>query len=168
MSVIDKDGFRENVGIILVNKHQELFLAKRVGPLDAWQFPQGGIDANETPTDAFYRELFEETGISSSDVRLLQMTKEWLHYRLPSKYLRAANADSGITCIGQKQIWFLAQFISSDDCICFDKAGKPEFETFAWVDYWYPLKKVISFKKKVYHHALKTFEPVVFGTHHND
>ena len=68
--VIDSDGFRPNVGIILANQHNEVLWARRIGQ-DSWQFPQGGIKANESPEQALFRELHEEIGLSSSDVEIV-------------------------------------------------------------------------------------------------
>ena len=83
--VVDKDGFRPNVGIIVSDGMGKLLWAKRIGQ-DAWQFPQGGIDAEESLETALYRELFEEVGLESQDVDILACTKEWLRYRLPPEY----------------------------------------------------------------------------------
>lgn len=85
--MIDADGFRANVGIILANTQGQVLLAKRIES-DSWQFPQGGINRGETPIDAMYRELYEEVGLLSQHVQLLGMTKDWLRYRLPKRYVR--------------------------------------------------------------------------------
>ena len=85
--MIDAEGFRANVGIILANTQGQVLWAKRVGH-DAWQFPQGGIDYGETPIDAMYRELWEEVGLSPCHVTLLSQTQNWLRYRLPKRYVR--------------------------------------------------------------------------------
>ena len=85
--MIDADGFRANVGIILANTQGQVLLAKRIGD-DSWQFPQGGIDRGETPIDAMYRELHEEVGLHPHHVKLLGVTNNWLRYRLPRRCLR--------------------------------------------------------------------------------
>ena len=69
--MIDKDGFRPNVGIILANSHGQVLWAKRLG-WDAWQFPQGGIDAHETPEQALFRELKEEIGYGANKLTFLK------------------------------------------------------------------------------------------------
>ena len=158
--MIDKQGYRPNVGIILINKYQELFWAGRIGQEDGWQFPQGGIDEDETPEQALYRELHEETGLTADDVKLLASTKGWLRYRLPKKYMRFYSKP---LCIGQKQKWFLLELRASEDKINFNCEGSPEFDRWRWVDYWHPVDNVISFKRKVYKNALEEFKPIVFG-----
>ncbi|HEX2549158.1 MAG TPA: RNA pyrophosphohydrolase, partial [Gammaproteobacteria bacterium] len=99
--MIDDDGFRQGVGIILVNEKRQIFLAKRIGKI-AWQFPQGGIKADESPIDAMYRELKEEIGLVASDVKVLSSTRRWLRYRLPKRLVRHYSKP---ICIGQKQKW---------------------------------------------------------------
>jgi putative (di)nucleoside polyphosphate hydrolase len=159
--MIDKQGFRPNVGIILINKYQELFWAGRIGQEHGWQFPQGGIDENETPEEALYRELYEEIGLQPGDVKVLGQTKGWLRYRLPKKYIRFYSKP---LCVGQKQKWFLLELRASEDKINFNCEDDPEFDRWCWVDYWYPADHVISFKQKVYKKALEEFKPIVFGS----
>jgi len=151
--MIDSDGFRPNVGIILANGAGQLLWARRVGGRDAWQFPQGGIQLNEAPEAALFRELKEEVGLGPSDVTLLASTKGWLRYRLPEKFIR--QRDDGRTCIGQKQKWFFLQMNAEDAAIQFDNGDEtPEFDHWQWVSYWYPIDKVVSFKREVYRKAL--------------
>lgn len=151
--MIDSDGFRPNVGIILTNSHGQLLWARRIGGQDAWQFPQGGINENESPEDALYRELHEEVGLHPTDVRLLAATRGWLRYRLPERLVRH---NSQPLCIGQKQRWFLLQLLSEDSQVLLNNnIDKPEFDEWRWVSYWYPLGKVVSFKRDVYRRALK-------------
>ena len=100
-SEIDEDGFRPNVGIILANKSGQVLWARRVGQ-DAWQFPQGGINHDETPEQALYRELHEEVGLTPNDVDVIGCTDGWLRYRLPKRFLRYR---SNPLCIGQKDKW---------------------------------------------------------------
>ena len=85
--VVDRAGYRLNVGIILINDSKRVFWGKRQGH-DSWQFPQGGLAGNETAEEAMIRELREETGLEAQDVKILAVTRRWLKYRLPKQYLR--------------------------------------------------------------------------------
>lgn len=151
MDTIDKHGFRPNVGIILADGRGHLLWAKRIGR-NAWQFPQGGIDAGENPEQALFRELYEEVGLEAVDVEVLAQTQGWLHYRLPYRYIRH---DSRPLCVGQKQKWFLLRLTGSEERIRFDRGHKPEFDRWRWVSYWYPLGQIIEFKRDVYRRALQ-------------
>ena len=153
--MIDADGFRPNVGIILANADGRVLWARRIGQ-DAWQFPQGGIRAEETPVQAMYRELKEEVGLASEDVELLACTRGWLKYRLPKRMVRHQNVP---ICVGQKQKWFLLKMTAAEERINLADAATPEFDGWEWVSYWYPLAQVISFKKDVYRQALKELSP---------
>lgn len=156
--MIDADGYRANVGIILVNSKGKLFWAKRSG-MDAWQFPQGGIRQNEEIEAAMYRELYEETGLHPEHVEIIGNTRNWRRYRLPKRLIRRERFP---LCIGQKQIWYLLKLLGSDDQVCLDVSREPEFEYWKWVDFWYPLKEVVAFKRKVYEETLLEFEPLLF------
>ena len=156
--MIDSDGFRPNVGIILANHRGELLWARRIGQ-DAWQFPQGGINQDETPEQALFRELAEEVGLESTDVRIIGSTRGWLRYRLPRRMIRR---DSHPVCIGQKQKWFLLEMLSPDARVRVDWSHKPEFDGWQWVSYWYPLGQVVPFKREVYRRALRELAPGVF------
>lgn len=156
--MIDSEGFRANVGIIVMNKKGQLLWARRFGSQNAWQFPQGGINDNETPLEAMYRELKEELGINACDAKLIAESKNWLHYRLPERFQRH---DDSQRCVGQKQKWFLLQLIADDAAVKLDFSDHPEFDTWKWVSYWFPLKQVIFFKRAVYRKALQEFLPFV-------
>ena len=149
--MIDAEGFRPNVGIILTNAEGQVLWARRHGH-DAWQFPQGGINAGETPEQAMYRELWEEVGLEQEDVKIIAQTRGWLRYRLPRRYVRHENPPP--VCIGQKQKWFLLSLLSHTDRIHLNKCHPPEFDGWRWVSYWYPLNQVVSFKREVYRKAL--------------
>ncbi len=150
--VIDKDGFRPNVGIVLANDCGQVLWARRVGGRNAWQFPQGGINEGETPEQALYRELHEEVGLTPESVELLAVTRGWLRYRLPQRYIRKGQQPA---CIGQKQKWYLLRLLAGDEAVQLDANAKPEFDHWQWVSYWYPLNQVISFKREVYRRAMK-------------
>lgn len=157
--MIDKQGFRLNVGIILVNQQNRLFWGRRPGAADAWQFPQGGIHESESVETAMFRELEEELGLSAVHVKIRAITKNWLTYFLPEQFRR--HADKPL-CIGQKQKWYLLELVDDESCIHFDHTPTPEFIEWLWVDYWLPAEKVVSFKRKVYREVLKEFEPILF------
>jgi putative (di)nucleoside polyphosphate hydrolase len=105
-TVVDADGFRPNVGIVLSNDLGQVLWARRVGGQDAWQFPQGGINEDETLEQALYRELHEEVGLSPDSVQILARTRGWLRYRLPKRLRRynsspafRARSRSGFCCV---------------------------------------------------------------------
>lgn len=156
--MLDENGLRSNVGIILSNTAGELFWGRRMSFKESWQFPQGGINGDETPQQAMYRELYEEVGLQPHDVELLAESRQWLCYYLPQQFQRPYQQP---LCVGQKQKWFLLRLISSEDAICFTRTKKPEFSGWRWVNYWHPLQQVIDFKKAVYQQALEEFAPII-------
>lgn len=153
--LIDSDGFRANVGIILANQKGGLLLAGRMGS-KGWQFPQGGVQARESAEQAMFRELYEEVGLGADDVEILAATEDWLKYRLPGKYVRR---NSKPLCIGQKQRWFLLRLVAADEKVCLDRCDRPEFDRWRWVDFWRPVNEVIYFKRRVYARALSELGP---------
>lgn len=157
--MIDEDGFRQGVGIVLVNSKRQVFLAKRIGK-SAWQFPQGGIKAKESPEEAMFRELKEEVGLRAEDVKVLSSSRRWLRYRLPKRLVRHYSKP---ICIGQKQKWFLLQLVNNDARIDLTMTDTPEFDSWAWVSYWYPLTQVVAFKRRVYSLAMKEFARIVLS-----
>lgn len=148
--MIDIDGYRANVGIIICNNDGQVMWAKRLKQ-DAWQFPQGGVDANESPTQAMYRELWEETGLKPDHVSIIKQTDAWYRYRLPKRMVRR---NTSPVCIGQKQKWFLLLLESQEHHVNLAATDSPEFEQWKWVDYWVPAKQVVGFKRRVYQCAL--------------
>ena len=156
--MIDEEGYRPNVGIIVINKLGQVLWAKRLGKQGAWQFPQGGIDEGENPEDALYRELHEEVGLLSEAVKILGQTKGWLKYNLPEHMVRK-NSDIGF--LGQKQKWFLLELVAGDDKVILDTGSSPEFQDWKWVSYWYPVSKIVDFKRQVYRSALGELAPYV-------
>jgi len=155
--MLDREGFRPNVGIVLLNAHNQVFWGKRLRT-HSWQFPQGGIKRNESPEEAMYRELKEEVGLDPEHVELLGSTKGWLRYRLPKRYIRY---NQHPLCIGQKQIWFLLKLVTDEANLCLDAAHEPEFDAWRWCDYWDPLGFVVPFKRNVYERALQEFSDFV-------
>ncbi len=156
--MIDSEGFRPNVGIIICNDERRLFWGRRVGQ-DAWQFPQGGINADESPRQAMFRELDEEIGLSPVHVEIMGCTRRWLRYRLPKRFIRR---HSRPVCIGQKQIWFLLRAKCTENEFCLDTTPKPEFDDWRWVKYWQPVREVVYFKRQVYSRALEELAPLLY------
>jgi len=155
--VIDTEGYRANVGIILVNVDGSLFWAKRIGE-DAWQFPQGGIQESESAEQAVFRELHEEVGVTKESVEVIGCTQDWLRYQIPEHLIRRHQTPC---CIGQKQRWFLLRFTGKESDVCLDNSEKPEFDQWRWVDQLEPPRAVISFKRSVYAEALKELLPLL-------
>lgn len=157
--VIDADGFRANVGIVLMraigsqgakSQPPRVFLGRRTGGR-GWQFPQGGVREGEPVEEAVYRELTEEIGVERHSVELLGQTSEWLRYRLPPRYIRRKQHP---LCIGQKQRWFLLRLTVEPVSFDFRRTSEPEFEHWRWAPWWEPVREVIFFKRPVYAAAL--------------
>jgi putative (di)nucleoside polyphosphate hydrolase len=150
-TMIDRDGYRPNVAIVLINQKNQVFWGKRIKE-HAWQFPQGGIKAGETPEEAMFRELEEETGLKPQHVKILGRTKDWLHYNVPNHWVKREWRG---TYKGQKQVWFLLRLVGRDSDVSLRASGHPEFDAWRWHDYWVPLDSVIEFKRDVYRKALQ-------------
>ena len=156
--LIDAQGFRANVGIVLIRDSGDVFLGGRRDGR-GWQFPQGGVRQDESAEQALYRELREEIGLESDDVEVLAATRNWLRYRLPRRYVRRRSKP---LCIGQKQRWFLLRMLGSEERLRFDLTTQPEFDSWRWVDYWSPVREVIYFKRNVYARALEELGRLAF------
>ena len=148
--MLDRDGFRPNVGIILLNQRSQVFWGKRIRT-HSWQFPQGGIDRGENPEQAMFRELHEEVGLMPQHVRVLARTRDWLRYEVPDRFIRR---DARGHYRGQKQIWFLLHLVGYDWDLNLRATNHPEFDAWRWNDYWVPLDVVVEFKRGVYELAL--------------
>jgi len=157
--MLDREGYRPNVGIVLINQRNEVFWGKRVGQ-HSWQFPQGGIQHGENPEQAMYRELHEEIGLEPQHVQIIGRTREWLRYDVPAEFLRRSNnpqsnrRSTRQSYRGQKQIWFLLRMVGRDNDVCLRATDHPEFDAWRWSPYWIPLDVVIDFKREVYELAL--------------
>ena len=153
--MLDKEGYRPNVGIILLNQRNEVFWGKRIGQ-HSWQFPQGGIQHGENPRDAMLRELYEEIGLLPAHVQMIGRTKDWIRYDVPDEFLRRNGPTRGrkVAYRGQKQIWFLLRMVGRDSDVDLRAHDHPEFDAWRWDPYWIPLESVIDFKREVYKVAL--------------
>jgi putative (di)nucleoside polyphosphate hydrolase len=154
--VIDPDGFRANVGIVLMHG-ADVFLGRRTGGR-GWQFPQGGLRRGESLEQALFRELDEEVGLSESAVQILGQSERWLRYRLPSRYVRRNQRP---VCTGQKQRWFLLR-LTGEAAFDLRRTSQPEFDQWRWAPYWEPVREVIYFKRAVYVRALTELAALAF------
>lgn len=159
--MLDREGYRPNVGIILINQRNEVFWGKRIRE-HSWQFPQGGIKKGESPEQAMFRELYEEVGLKPEHVRILGRTRDWLRYDVPRQWVRREWRG---TYKGQKQIWFLLRLTGRDSDVSLRATEKPEFDAWRWSNYWVPLDSVIEFKREVYERALTELARLIFGMH---
>ena len=156
---IDEEGYRANVGIVLMGGDGRVFLGGRPGGR-GWQFPQGGIRREESLEAALYRELHEEVGLGQEDVEFVGATGDWLRYQLPRQYVRKHGVPR---CIGQKQRWVLLRLQAADERLRFDATPEPpEFDRWRWAEYWEPVREVIYFKRDVYRRALTELGPLAF------
>ena len=149
--------YRSNVGIMMVNEKGYVFVGQRLdNNQNAWQMPQGGIDAGEDPETAAYRELLEETGVKKQDVRLVASSSQWLSYDLPEDLIPILwNGKFR----GQKQKWFLFKFLGEDGDINI-ATEHPEFSKWKWISKENLLKEIVPFKKSVYENVLKEFKNI--------
>ncbi len=162
--MLDREGFRPNVGIILLNGRNQVFWGKRL-KTHSWQFPQGGIKHGETPEQAMFRELHEEVGLRPDHVQIIARTRDWLRYEVPEHYIRR---ESRGHYRGQKQIWFLLKLLGRDSDMNLRATDHPEFDAWRWNDYWVPLDVVIEFKRGVYEMALTELARFLPRAHSNN
>ncbi|KAA3619101.1 MAG: RNA pyrophosphohydrolase [Proteobacteria bacterium] len=153
---LDSEGYRPNVAIVVCNASGKVLWARRTSR-DGWQFPQGGVERDETAEDAAFRELYEEVGLGRKHVRLVGRTQSWLKYDVPRFHLSARRGQFR----GQKQLWFLFELIGTDTDVRLDRVSRPEFDRWRWVDYWDPVERIVDFKRHVYQRALAELEPFV-------
>ncbi|AGF47132.1 putative (di)nucleoside polyphosphate hydrolase [Candidatus Kinetoplastibacterium desouzaii TCC079E] len=156
--MLDSEGYRSNVGIVIANSKNEIFWGKRSRE-NSWQLPQGGVKQGETLEEAMYRELHEEVGLKPKHVKIIGRTREWLHYNVPIKFIRKECRNF---YKGQKQIWFLLRLIGNDSDFCLCSTSSPEFDAWKWGEYWDSLNMVIEFKRNVYNSALKELSYILF------
>jgi len=148
--MLDRDGYRPNVAIVVANHRNLVFWGKRIRE-HSWQFPQGGINTGETPEAAMYRELREEVGLQPHHVKVLGRTRDWMRYDVPQHWIKREWRGS---YRGQKQIWYLLRLTGRDNDVSLRATDHPEFDAWRWNEYWIPLDNVIEFKREVYRQAL--------------
>ena len=152
---LEKLPYRQNVGIMLVNNQNMVFVGQRLdNNKDAWQMPQGGIDKGENPKDAAFRELEEETGVVKELVQVAAVSKDWITYDLPAELVSKLWKGR---YRGQKQKWFLMQFFGSDRQVNIATAH-PEFGSWKWVALSELEGNIVEFKKGVYRQVIEEFK----------
>ena len=151
--------YRSAVGIMLLNRQGLVWTGRRlpkwVGDRSAhiWQMPQGGIDEDEAPIDAAYRELREETGVTSAEV--IAEMPNWLTYELPEPLLGVALKGK---YRGQRQRWFAMRFLGDDSEINIQPRGaKAEFDRWRWREMSELPELIVSFKRPVYQTLVERF-----------
>ena len=152
---LEKLPYRQNVGIMLVNNQNMVFVGQRLdNNKDAWQMPQGGIDKGESPEDAAFRELEEETGVVKELAQVAAVSKDWITYDLPAELVSKLWKGR---YRGQKQKWFLMQFFGSDRQVNIATAH-PEFASWKWVAVSELEGNIVEFKKGVYRQVIEEFK----------
>ena len=149
--------YRSNVGIMLINDDGHVFVGQRLdNNQNAWQMPQGGIDCDEDPKSAAYRELLEETGIEQENVKFLAKSSKWLLYDLPEDLIPKL---WGGKYRGQKQKWFLFKFLGTNRDINIS-TEHPEFSNWKWMPKENLLEEIVPFKKSIYESVIREFERI--------
>jgi len=148
--------YRPGVGLMLINRTGQVFVGRRIDMAEeAWQMPQGGIDAGETPRQAALRELAEEVGTDKAEI--VAESASWLRYDLPPDL--AARMWGG-RHRGQRQKWFALRFTGEDRDIALDGAH-PEFRAWRWVAPEELERLIVPFKRRVYRKVVAEFAPVI-------
>jgi len=146
--------YRSGVGILLVNQNKKIFVGKRIdNQSDSWQMPQGGIDVGEDEDVAMFRELQEETGISSQFVKIIKKSDNYFYYDLPYKLQKKF---WGGKYLGQRQRWYLLEFLG-DDLNINITTQEPEFSEWKWVEKVDLINLIVSFKRELYQQIISEF-----------
>ena len=148
--------YRRCVGMMIFNKEKEILVAKRLDhPSGFWQMPQGGIDENENPEEAVWREMMEEIGTNKA--KLLKVSSQWINYDIPSETLKTL--PWGHKYIGQTQKWFAFQFTGKESDINVG-TNNPEFSEWKWTKIELIVDEIVPFKRNVYSTILKEFKDI--------
>jgi putative (di)nucleoside polyphosphate hydrolase len=140
---------------MLINDDKKIFVGKRIdNQSDAWQMPQGGIDAGEDEDFAMFRELQEETGINEKLVNIIKKSENYFYYNLPYKLQKKF---WGGKYLGQKQRWYLLKYIGDDSMINI-KLIEPEFSEWKWVEKDELVKLIVNFKRELYKNIISEFK----------
>ncbi len=148
--------YRDAVGLMILNQDKKVFLAYRAWTQNSsyhWQMPQGGIDEGETPEMAAWREMYEETGMTQDNTKMIAMSQNWYTYDIPNKIHKKID--------GERQKWFLMSFHGTKKEINLRIQKRPEFIRFRWAEPQKAPHLIIPFKKQVYEQVLAEFLPVI-------
>jgi putative (di)nucleoside polyphosphate hydrolase len=146
--------YRPAVGVMLLNREGQVFVAQRLdSTLEAWQMPQGGLDEGEDAETGALRELEEETGIRAEHVQILQRCGQELTYDLPDDLVGKMWKGQWR---GQRQTWFLCRFTGTDADVNIE-TDHPEFRAWKWADPQGLPAMIVPFKKQLYEDVLQAF-----------
>ncbi len=154
MTAVDSRPYREGVGAVIFNRTGLVWVGQRIDTPGAWQLPQGGIDAGESPRRAVLREVAEEIGTDRVDI--LGEAPEWLTYDLPADI---ADRAWGGRFRGQRQKWFALRFKGTDTDIDLAAHGQPEFASWQWIPLTSLPAAIVAFKRPVYLALVAAFGP---------
>ncbi len=151
-----KKKYRKCVGMMILNSTNKILVGRRIDhPSGYWQMPQGGIDENEIPENAVWREMEEEIG--TTNAKLIGKSTKWLKYEIPIETLKTL--PWGEKYIGQIQKWFVFRFIGSDSEINVDTVN-PEFSEWKWAQYDTMVNNIVPFKRKIYAQVIEEFKKI--------
>ena len=148
--------YRKCVGMMILNTHKEILVGRRLDhPSGYWQMPQGGIDNNENPKEAVWREMLEEIGTNKAE--LIKISNQWINYDIPSETLKTL--PWGDIYIGQTQKWFAFLFLGEDNDINVG-TDNPEFSEWKWTRMDSIVDSIVPFKRDVYAKILEEFKDI--------
>jgi len=148
--------YRKCVGIMILNNFNEILVGKRLDhPSGFWQMPQGGINENENPEEAVWREMMEEIG--TNQAKLIKVSNQWINYDIPSETLKTL--PWGHKYKGQTQKWFAFQFTGEEKDINV-KTNDPEFSEWKWTKINSIVEEIVPFKRNVYSIILEEFKDI--------
>ena len=148
--------YRRCVGMMILNTKNEILVCRRLDhPSGYWQMPQGGIDKDEVPEDAVWREMMEEIGTNKA--KLLNTSSQWLNYDIPQNTLDTL--PWGKIYVGQTQKWFVFRFTGQDSDINVGTKN-PEFDKWKWAKYESLIDNIVPFKKEIYKKVIEEFKNI--------
>ncbi len=148
--------YRKCVGMMILNSNKEILVGRRLDhPSGYWQMPQGGIDDNENPKEAVWREMLEEIGTNKAE--LIKISNQWINYDIPSETLKTL--PWGDIYIGQTQKWFAFLFLGEDNDINVG-TDNPEFSEWKWTRMDSIIDSIVPFKRDVYAKILEEFKDI--------